>query len=467
MARCECKNETSKRKDLQNNVVTVSGFGAFPQHWQEAVLTMLPKGGDPLDTNNWRPIAILDITYKIFARILYQRIQLVLEPEQSDAQMGFRPRRGVDHALCILELVLGASLEWNLPVYIVSIDLSKAFDRVQYKALFASLAEQGLPDVYIAFLSSLYDGQRGLLEGALPFAIQRGVRQGDVLSPLLFNAALESVMRRWLRRLENRYGILLREGNSTHRLTDVRYADDLLLFARSAHEAMLMLEALQMELAVAGLSINASKTKVFTTDPVVMNSEEPVTLQSGSITVEVLHKNGSHKYLGKMLNGDLRQRSSRNLSHRLQCGWLKFHNLQPTLLNRKIPVHLRLKLFDTCVSPTVVYSLSSTALTQSQLHKLDATQRIMMRRIIGWQHFDEETWEQTGHRMKLKLQLALRKTPVRNWSLVREDRQRALVMSIHNGTCPVLLQDAFHWEPATCYEQARRSRGRPRTRLFL
>ena len=108
--------------------------------------------------------------------------------------MGFRPQRGCDDALMIFETIISKSLEWNAPVWIVSIDLTKAFDKVEYNTLFAALAEQGVGDAYIALLTRLYSQQSGSIDGA-NFPIRRGVRQSDILSPLLFNAALENVMR--------------------------------------------------------------------------------------------------------------------------------------------------------------------------------------------------------------------------------------------------------------------------------
>ena len=99
--------------------------------------------------------------------------------------------------------------------------------------------------------------------GNASFSVRRGVRQGDILSPLLFNAAFELVLQRWKRRLQS-HGILLPP--SPVRLTELRYADDLLLFGKSLDEVLFMLELLSSELSAVGLTINASKTKITTTD---------------------------------------------------------------------------------------------------------------------------------------------------------------------------------------------------------
>ena len=92
-------------------------------------------------------------------------------------QTGFRGGPGLEDAFFVL-------------------DLTKAFDRVEYDPLFTALLEQGVPKVYCALLWALYQQQCGSLHGRETFAIQRGVKQGGVISPILFNAALESTIKR-------------------------------------------------------------------------------------------------------------------------------------------------------------------------------------------------------------------------------------------------------------------------------
>ena len=170
------------------------------------------------------------------------------------------------------------------------------------------------------------------------------------------------------------------------------------------------------------------------------------------------------KYLGRLFPGDLRNRGKANLSHRLACGWFKFHTLAPTLLNRKLPIILRLKLFDSVVSPTVTYSLSTTPLTGVQLSMLDATQRKMIRRMVGWVRFDDESWEVTGQRMKARLESALHRFPVRPWSVARAAQRDQIVHKLQSGLAPRVAQMAYQWSPADAALQ--RGPGRPRQRWY-
>ena len=326
---------------------------------------------------------------------------------------------------------------------------------MEYSQLFAALSDQGVPREYQVLLQCLCRGQKGVVDGCF-FDISRGVRQGDVLSPMLFNAALESVMRRWKRRLHD-HGLLL--APQFERLTNLRYADDLLLFGRSLGEVVYMFEALVQELSVAGLSINGGKTKILTTCTGTTEDAAPLFVDAAGSFLEVVKRNGRHKYLGRLFSGDLRLRGQCNLEHRILCAWLKFHQLAPTLQNRNIPVRLRLRLFNAVVTPAALYSLPSTPLTASQQSTLDITQRKMLRRIVGYVRQENESWEETGRRMKQRLANALAQYPVNDWSTER-DVQRDRLCSKMNGAAPSSLAALSNsWLPCSS-----RPRGRPRQR---
>ena len=211
--------------DMLNGILTT---GYVPRRWRDSFLTLLHKGGDTSDANNWRPIAILSITYKIFARVVYNRIRCTLDGEQSDEQFGFRGKRSTTDALISAESIVGKAIEFNFDLWLVSVDLKKAFDRVEHNALFDSLRSHGLGEEYCQLLHSIYTDQRGILSDTISFPIGRGVRQGDVLSPLLFNCALEAAIRQWKAELGEE-GVAIRDGEQGDRLTNIRFADDLAL----------------------------------------------------------------------------------------------------------------------------------------------------------------------------------------------------------------------------------------------
>lgn len=84
----------------------------------------------------------------------------------------------------------------------MSVHLRKVFGRVEQDALFSALREQGVAEGYVWLLRTLYHHQTGHLRDGSSFRIARGVRQSDVLSPVLYNAALENALREWKRYTE-------------------------------------------------------------------------------------------------------------------------------------------------------------------------------------------------------------------------------------------------------------------------
>ena len=257
------------------------------------------------------------------------------------------------------------------------------FDRIEYNALFDALKVQGVPHAYFKLIASLYHDQVGLVQGR-QFPIKRGVKQRNVLSPLLFNAGLEHAMRKWKLRIQH-CGL---HCGQNELLTNVRYADDLMLYARSHTDLATMMECLAEKLAAVGLNLNTSKTQILTTEGL----KGPMFLSIGGDRIEVLHGEQIHKYLGKKLPGDLRKRAMVDIQHRSQIAWMKFNEHKDTLLNRHVSLRLRLKLFDSVMTPTIVFGLTTCPLTSNQLQKLEVVRNRMLRSIVGWAPLVDNDW---------------------------------------------------------------------------
>jgi hypothetical protein len=137
------------------------GRGEIETTWRHTIFRMIEKKGDLEDPANYRPIAILAIFYKIFAKMLYHRLEEKLDRQQAEDQFGFRSSFRIEEAIGIIEKMISSSNEYNLPLWIASLDLRKAFDRIQYDALFAALREQGLDHAEVALLLDMYSSQSG------------------------------------------------------------------------------------------------------------------------------------------------------------------------------------------------------------------------------------------------------------------------------------------------------------------
>ena len=158
------------------------------------------KKGDKTDCNNYRGISLLPTTYKILSNILLWRLPPYAEEIIGDHQCGFRCYRSTtDHLYCIRQM-LEKKWEYSEAVHRLFIDFKKAYDSVRREFYYNILTEFGIPKKLIRLikmcLTETYIRVRVGKNLSDMFPIRNGLKQGDALSPLLFNFALEYAIRR-------------------------------------------------------------------------------------------------------------------------------------------------------------------------------------------------------------------------------------------------------------------------------
>lgn len=142
---------------------------------------------------NYRGISLLSIPGKVFARILLNRLSSYAENFLPEAQRGFRRGRGkVD--MISLKQIQEKCVEQNMPLYMVFVDFTKAFDTVDRTTLWKILLKLECPNHFTNLISALHAGVKASvrLKGELsdPFEVNNGVKQGCVVAPTLFSIFL-------------------------------------------------------------------------------------------------------------------------------------------------------------------------------------------------------------------------------------------------------------------------------------
>ena len=365
-----------------------------PDTWKCVKLKLIFKKGDPEMPKNYRPISIIPVLAKLYSTILYQRLRALLDSQLSDEQYGFRKGRGCADAVHILRTVIEKSAEWGEELWIATLDVEKAFDRVHHSSLFDVLMKSGADASTVAALYRWYaDLQASAVlwpgEESRSFQVERGVRQGDPLSPLLFNLVINQVLEEarvmWMRR---GYGTNVGQFLRGERLTHVAFADDMTLVSRSWLSMKRMLSTLRESLASRGLTLHPSKCKL-QTNLTEWQRRGEVDVEDG-FSVEVLGGDSNLLLLGTVLN--LHDASQHEVANRIAAAWRMFWGMKAILLTQKISTHRRLRIFDATVSSCATWCCESWTPRADELRQLESARRSMLRKIVCPRRASAEEW---------------------------------------------------------------------------
>ena len=156
-----------------------------------SLFTPIPKKGNAKEWSNYHTIALISHVSKVKLKILQTRHQQYMNHELPHVQAGFRKGRGTRDQIANIRWIMEKAREFQKNINFCFIDYAKAFDCVDHNKLWKILKEMGIPDHLICLLRNLYAGQETTVRtghGTTDwFQIGKGVCQGCILSPCLFN----------------------------------------------------------------------------------------------------------------------------------------------------------------------------------------------------------------------------------------------------------------------------------------
>ncbi|CAI5458325.1 unnamed protein product [Closterium sp. Yama58-4] len=215
-------------RDFMKLARSFSDTALLPASIKEAVTILLHKKGDKDNLDNYRPITLLNFTYKILARVVADRMKQWLHLVISEEQYGFIPGRRMSDAIGIVADAVEVAKKGDEDWYMLLVDFRKAFDSVSRRYLFSVLRDMGFPERFVGWVEGLHKDTttRLLVNGWLgeAVAVRSGVRQGCPLAPYLFLCAVEPLAQEACRR---KLGLC---NKAEQRLVYLGYADDTTLF---------------------------------------------------------------------------------------------------------------------------------------------------------------------------------------------------------------------------------------------
>jgi hypothetical protein len=233
------------------------------------IIALIPKTPDATSIDQFRPIAMANFKFKIISKIIADRLASIMPSIISEEQKGFIHDRNVKDCLCVASeaanLLHNKSFGGNLAL---KIDITKAFDTLNWSFLLKVLKNFGFNDTFINWIhvilqsAFLFMSINGKSHGY--FNCSRGVRQGDPLSPLLFCLA-EDVLSRSISKLVSDGKLYLIKGTRNFMVPSHSfYADDLMILCKGTLSGLKALKELFIAYALESRQvINTSKSTIY------------------------------------------------------------------------------------------------------------------------------------------------------------------------------------------------------------
>jgi len=370
----------------------------IPATWNEATVVSVPKKGDPTLMDNYRGISLMAVGLKVLCALVIRRVKASLEERGllCREQAGFRSREECMGQVIALHEITRRRQILGLPTYAAFIDFKKAYDTVPQEALMRKLECIGIRGKALKFISSLYEDSRARVrvgrQMSRSFQLERGVRQGCPMSPILFDVFINDI----LRGCEGN-GVEI-PGSEDGKVAGLLFADDLVLIApttaklrASMRKVEMWAERWEMQFGVAKCGVTT-----FGSDPTELRGLR-WTLQGEPVPVV-----DKYVYLGIELNSELNlETTSEAITARTRkVVW----GLKPFLSNRNIPLAIRVLAIKSLVIP--VATMGSELLGMNQ--KLHIERQKMINQATSWMYSGDRggTGVLTTTTMGLEIKLA-------------------------------------------------------------
>ena len=274
-----CDDETREMvRQLFNEIIERNNF--TPDERKKVKIKVIHKKGDVEDVSNYRPICSLPAMYKLFSTKLYGRLYPMLDQNQAEDQAGFRKTYQTTDHLATYRLIEQKCHEWRIKMWTATVDFTKAFDSISHKSMWKALKSCNVDHEYVSLLRKIYRDQKASVqtdEESEIFDIQKGSKQGDPMSSLLFNTVLQYSLKDEIQRWQKKKGMgIYLSDHDRDCLTNLRFADDVMLFATSKEQLRNMMCDFKKATEKVGLRIHPDKTKILSNQSTINSNTKNI-----------------------------------------------------------------------------------------------------------------------------------------------------------------------------------------------
>ena len=294
-----------------------------------------------------------------------------LDNKLRDEQAGFRQERSCTDQIATLRMIIEQSIEWNSSLYMNFVDFKRAFDSVDRGATWNILRHYGLPDKFLSIIMKLHENFQCQVihkgQTSEPFAVDSGVRQGCLLSLVIFLVTLDWVTR-------TAYG-----GQQTgirwtfdKRLDDLEYADDICLLAHRLEDLTDKTSALAETAQRVGLYINTEKTKVMRVNAKRQDQVSVFDTRLENVSI--------FTYLGSRMSTS--GGTEEDIKSRINKARHTFTMLKKIWRSRTYTLKTKIRIFNSNVKSVLLYGSETWRLTNALLNRLQVFINRCLRQIL-------------------------------------------------------------------------------------
>ena len=377
--------------------------GKVPQQWKDAVITVLHKKGDKTECGNYRGISLVSHAGKVLLKVVARRLSAYCEAKGllPEEQCGFRPNRSTTDMMFVVRRLQEIGRKAGVSLFMCFIDLQKAYDTVDRTLLWQVLTRSGVPTQMIAVIQQFQDGMRACVrpdEGVCSdwFEVKQELRQGCVLSPLLFNIFFAALLTVVLQRFGEEPAILtelvhLKEPPTSmgpepamdyvrRAVWGMLYTDDACIVSRSPQGLAKMMEVIVEVCRAFALTVSAKETETMCMPP----PHTPRTMVQIEAAGQTYKQVQSFTYLGGAVTEV--PDTSVEIARRTRACWMRIRRYLRELYDQpKVAFSLKTRMVKAEAIEALLYRCSTWTLRQEHYAKLRTVHHRVLFRIIGAQ----------------------------------------------------------------------------------